>query len=64
MCSVPFGDPVPSLDDALGAPWQLRSQLVTSRRAWDSKGKNSDLVARISGGKMLWLKLNGQSVDL
>lgn len=33
MCSVPFGDPVPLLDDELGALRQLRSQPVASRRA-------------------------------
>ena len=64
MCSVPFRDPVPSLDDVPGALRQLQSQPVASRRAWDSKGKNSDLVAQVSGGKMLWLELNSRSVDL
>lgn len=33
MCSVPFRDPVPLLDDELGALRQLRSQPVASRRA-------------------------------
>lgn len=45
-----LGDPVPLLDDALGALRQLQAQPLTSKRAWDSKNSSpSSLEAKCCG---------------
>lgn len=63
MCSGAFGHPVPSLDDVLGALKWLHSRSPRGDPA-TAKAKKLWSGRSGSGGKILWLKPNGQSVDL